>query len=841
MSNLYEFIKTKIVKKDEDRATTHTIMADFGKIYKCKFYLWSQDFEEFYDLYETELKKKSQLGIIEQHRHLSPILIDLDFRYNEPDRKYKSTDVIDFVEKLITIIRTFVEINNDQLPVYILEKPAPKASGDKYKDGIHIVIPEIVTKPDIQYAIRDEFLKQHPKYFASLSTSSDSDVFDKDVIEKNGWLMYGSKKQDDKHPWYLSNILYMSLDNRVVNDEQINDKKCQRIDLVKLFSIRNKFTESKIIKHIIIHEPPAQNDDRISVGTSSTQSSSSMPQDIAFAMQIVDILSPSRAENYASWMAVGWCLFNIYQLPFDDVKSPTSGLLLDKWKEFSKLSAKYKQGECERLWLNMDYDANGYKIGSLITWGREDAPDIMQKLELQFKCSDSIDGIRTNKYGPSFSYTAVKHAFEKEVIMITNPETLYLQHCDSKVIINDKRGIREKYDFLKCTVWKGKNYERSKFLDLWFNDYNMRYFKWCGFLPPPQECPANVYNMWPGFKIDQLDVPSSNNIQPFLDHISVLTNHDEADMDFFIKWLAQMIQQPGVKKGIAVIIVSKEGTGKNLFLNGIEDMIGSSLYHETANPKSTLFDRFSNGRLNKLLINIDEAQMRDTFQFQQELKNMITSETLNFEKKGKDPVTVQDFCRIILTSNNSLVVKLEPNSRRYVVFEASSEKIGDAAYFNSLYSYMKDRSNQKAIIEYLRSIDISQVNWQTGKPKNEAYLNMMQQCVDPVLRFLEHIYINDLSDIDATNHVERSSNVLTRFKIFLRSDMNMADNIVNAWNQTKFGIKLNDYIKEAPDAIIKKKNIGREFTRCYIFEKEGLKKLLTKYFLLRDVSYMFVD
>jgi hypothetical protein len=46
-----------------------------------------------------------------------------------------------------------------------------------------------------------------------------------------------------------------------------------------------------------------------------------------------------------------------------------------------------------------------------------------------------------------------------------------------------------------------------------------------------------------------------------LHHIKILCNHDETVYDYFIKWIAQMIQYPHVKT-IMPTFISQEGSGK---------------------------------------------------------------------------------------------------------------------------------------------------------------------------------------------------------------------------------------------------------------------------------------
>jgi hypothetical protein len=54
-------------------------------------------------------------------------------------------------------------------------------------------------------------------------------------------------------------------------------------------------------------------------------------------------------------------------------------------------------------------------------------------------------------------------------------------------------------------------------------------------------------------------------------------------------------------------------------------ILGEEFFYETANPKDELWARFSLGRKNRLLINIDETSGKDTIPVSQRLKNHITS------------------------------------------------------------------------------------------------------------------------------------------------------------------------------------------------------------------------
>ena len=105
-------------------------------------------------------------------------------------------------------------------------------------------------------------------------------------------------------------------------------------------------------------------------------------------------------------------------------------------------------------------------------------------------------------------------------------------------------------------------------------------------------------------------------------------NHDASAIQYFTAWLAHIIQAPGSpgKPGTAIVLVSKEGAGKNIFFNELAEIISHDYYFETANLEQDLLGQFCNGRKNKLLIDIDEVNSKQTFANSDMWKNMITSD-----------------------------------------------------------------------------------------------------------------------------------------------------------------------------------------------------------------------
>ena len=744
MSDLISFLRRHKTQKGED--FTHTDLK-----HKESYDIRHKDLDTFYKLYSDSIISKEDLHITEKHKSISPILIDLDFRQQTPQRLYDQTYIFTFLNTLITLIKDYID--QEIITVYILEKPAPRKHKDIYKDGIHIIIPDIVTLPAIQYAIRNDFINDFPYNITPDGVENTIEsIYDEAVIERNNWFMYGSKKPDEEYSWIVTHACQINIKTKESNDIKYDDTSL----LVKTLSIRSIDKEESRYtikgKNLLKKHKGSTKD--------SVSSLKSVPVTDTLVTSLIDLLSLERADNYEQWMRVGWCLHNIDEN------------LLSQWISFSEKSCKFKTGECEKLWRTMKDD--GLNIGSLHKWAKDDSPLGYLELISKEKCKDNIVDIDDIRNSPTFyTYEFVKNIFEKTHAKIMIP-ILYIELYDDNYNLRDETSLKKAYRNIYCVKFyenkKGDTVsEKNSFINTWLDDSKIRTYRAMTFQPPPLQSNNKDLNLWRGFAIDNKESKSSANITPFIEHTKLLAGNNDKAHEYFIKWMAQLIQEPGKLTGIALIFLSEEGAGKNLFWDGFAKIIGSEYYFETANPEKDLFSRFSNGRKNKLLIDIDEANSKDTFANSELLKNMITSEHFNYEQKGLDPIKLPNFARLIFTTNNILCAKITDNTRRYVIFETSNTKIGDQKYFNDLFNYFNDISNQKAIIEYLRCIDIN-INWIQDRPLTDTYMALRSICADPIMKFLCFIWEkNRLVESISIS----ASELLNNFHIYLKDTLHM--------------------------------------------------------------------
>lgn len=363
--NILEFIDGH--KTEKGCEFTHTSLGPPV----CSFYVPSDQMDEFYSLYESALNNNENLYITEKNRHIGPILIDLDLRFQVPEGELKRSYSIEHIQDIInvysSVIKKYLKVDN-KAKIYVLEKPNPIVyRGTIVKDGLHIIVPEVVTKASVKHLIRNEVLKKlEPIMKAIGSQNSIEDIVDKSIIEKNNWFMYGSKKLDSP-PYTITSV--WDFDGKK-EKSNLNQSK-----FVQLFSIRNKNDESTIeqnqLKTVHDYEMKEEETKRNSnitkrIISSETNNTVKFYENIEQVIELVKMLDKSRAEVYDDWMRLGWCLRNI------------DNRLVDIWEQFSSHSSKYRKGECAKNWNKMK--EGGLNIGTLHMWAKKDNPTAYQEL-----------------------------------------------------------------------------------------------------------------------------------------------------------------------------------------------------------------------------------------------------------------------------------------------------------------------------------------------------------------------------------------------------------------------------------------------------------------------------
>ena len=174
-------------------------------------------------------------------------------------------------------------------------------------------------------------------------------------------------------------------------------------------------------------------------------------------------------------------------------------------------------------------------------------------------------------------------------------------------------------------------------------------------------------------------------------HLQILAGHNEDAYAYILNYIAHMVQRPGEKPKVALVFVSEPGCGKNIFWELLmKNLLGKSYYLQTAN-QDKIFCRFNSVISNKLVIMLDEAQGKVSFNNEETIKNFITAEDMPIEKKGVDgQVRLSNFVRLMIFSNNRTPIKIALGDRRFMVSKCSAEKKNNKEYFDNLAECLSD-------------------------------------------------------------------------------------------------------------------------------------------------------
>jgi P4 family phage/plasmid primase-like protien len=384
---------------------------------KGRWTIRDEEYPQFLDLLHEYLfiQKRRPLNLVEQRRsdYVSPILIDLDFKYPSEsaiERRFTISDIHSFIRSFISELKHFYNIESMESPLrfFISLRPAPyedkrSSSNRTIKDGAHIECPDLPLLNDHQRIIRQKLLNQNSisGHFGHTGfINSEHDIYDEAMVKKAGWFYYGESKPDI--PAYnLCSVYSYYPSSGKYEEESITNYSTRQ--LIEILSIRYNLKMKPVHIHpeVIdewnmllknIQTISGGNDEMPGVdlqikNTNIAEKAAEImptwlstgytPQEVELAKTLVDrCLSSERATSYQSWMEVAWCLHSIDQ----------SEDMFNVWIQFSEKSSKSSQNNLRNLWKEW---ASGWRrrdndrkftIRSLHFWAKNDNPEEYKKI-----------------------------------------------------------------------------------------------------------------------------------------------------------------------------------------------------------------------------------------------------------------------------------------------------------------------------------------------------------------------------------------------------------------------------------------------------------------------------
>jgi len=435
--------------------------------------------------------------------------------------------------------------------------------------------------------------------------------------------------------------------------------------------------------------------------------------------KILDHLDIKRFDDYTFWLHLGIIL-------------KRCNINVNVYEEYSKKSSKYKENEPFNIYQSINASIYDINLNTLYFWLKQDNKE--KFIELMFKDDE---------------YKKMKAKIEQDYIIIGS--NFYKR-------LNNRKGfhvLKENEIKLELKPYKIEIFDeernkkvKSEFYKKWIEDEG--HFKFVDFIPNIEQCPKNTFNLFDGFEAEKhFDLIKNytledieKKVQIFINHIKILTSNNE---DYFIKWLAHIVQQPHLKEGTTPLfrdkgkfINSGGGTGKNLFFDNFGEKVLGEKYYISIGTNNELYSSFNEHLENKLLVCIEEAQGKANFENFDRLKSIITQSKTTVNRKFVSKYTINDYSRYVFCSNNDNPIPIDNNDRRFFCYDVSTKKRNNEAYFKSLADSFNDNISVACFLKYLLNQKTynDPVQFQINRPITNTYIELKRVNAPIIIKWL---------------------------------------------------------------------------------------------------------
>ena len=278
---------------------------------------------------------------------------------------------------------------------------------------------------------------------------------------------------------------------------------------------------------------------------------------------------------------------------------------------------------------------------------------------------------------------------------------------------------------------------------------------------PTGKSNPEYYNLYTGmpYENDIMENTSKDNFPLINKHIQeIICNNDLPCYEYFMNWLAHLVQRVGQKINVAPVLKGKEGAGKGIICSELlGELIGKKYIIQATDP-SHVIGKFNAGQESCLVLFCDEAVF-DNAPARNKLKSMVTEKQMMLEQKGFDAKMAENYMNIIMASNHESVLSVDKDNRRYWflnvseawcvsggVSEDNSQDQNDAIqafhaqsrdYFNALRKEIYNKEVVRSFYSWLMKRDIE--CWDAkNRPQTKAIVSEIESGLDSIGKFLQY-------------------------------------------------------------------------------------------------------
>ena len=362
-------------------------------------------------------------------------------------------------------------------------------------------------------------------------------------------------------------------------------------------------------------------------------------------------------------------------------------------------------------------------------------PLIGHKFELQkidFKDTFLITDVRSKAENNEYkNLNEVASDLSRIIRVIDNGTLIFVQKTYDES--NDMYKFKYVYDkdmtrSLKLIkLWKDGTEQITAFnaLQRYMSKFAIKGVKFIG---DDENKTVSIFN---GYKYNVLDSVNNEVINGFIEFVrEVIADNDETVFNYIIHWFAFIVQHPGVKSEVALVLKGLQGIGKNRFTDILCELL-AGYSEKNVTDISHITGRFNSALEHKMLVILNELKNcgEDRLANFDSLKSLITDDKFRINEKNEPMRVAENVNNFIFVSNNAYPVKIENSDRRYVVLKCNDKYKGNFDYFGKLVERC-DKEFYDNLLTYFMKLDLSTFNVRLI-PQTEAKQDLIEASRSP--------------------------------------------------------------------------------------------------------------
>jgi len=383
------------------------------------------------------------MNFSQKQKEIGPLMLDVDLDFDKTviqvdentdiktleQHRYNEDDITCIIEFINSLLHQFFEIGDDNIYAYLQEKPYASIKYDKndnferLKDGFHLcyIYPFTIKQRQFIYHKLIDYFSENNRLNHIGFTNTYDKIFDESTMFRNNWMIYGSYKSlGEKEQIYKCRYYYdfnvdkhnidMEFDElvRTFDVRQYLDTdepvmfKDEFIEDIRKYMSNNENKKQKSKFNDIIIEDKIEKFNIEKYEDLKNVETSLGDRRRLFIKGLLSLLKPNRADDYTYWRNICWAIASVNK--FDE-------RLRELFINFSRLSPKFDQSECMKLWERAGIDGRLITIGTLQHYAEEDNPEEYKKLKQYYYNSLQETIIQTGSDVDIAQYTYNNYGF----------------------------------------------------------------------------------------------------------------------------------------------------------------------------------------------------------------------------------------------------------------------------------------------------------------------------------------------------------------------------------------------------------------------------------------------